>query len=427
MRPACTSLSFTGSELSSNYDWPGMQESVDVAIIGAGQAGLATSWYLKQAGVDHVVLEAGRVAETWRSRRWDSFCLVTPNWTVQLPGAPYAGPDPDGYMSRDELVQHFEGWAGAFDAPIRQGCNVTSLDPENGGFRLETGAGELRARRVVVASGGYQRAFMPPGTRDFPPGVTQLLAEEYRNPAALPPGAVLIVGSGQTGCQLAEELHEAGRKVILACGRSPWAPRRMGGHDLMWWMIESGFWSRTLADLPSPAARLFSNPLATGHDGGHDLDLRSLHHKGVELVDRYVGADDGRVHFGADLSGTIEAGDGMAAYFKRWVDALCEKRGLPLPWQLPAPARIESRTELDLAREGIGTVIWTTGFRPDYGWVHLAVFDEMGYPVQVDGRSAVKGLYFMGVHFQRKAQSAVLYGVGEDAQLVAQHIVENRS
>jgi putative flavoprotein involved in K+ transport len=404
-----------------------MQESVDVAIIGAGQAGLATSWYLKQAGVDHVVLEAKRVAETWRSRRWDSFCLVTPNWTVQLPGARYAGTDPDGFMNRDELVQQFERWASAFDAPIRQGCNVTSLDPENGGFSLQTGAGELRARRVVVASGGYQRAFMPPGTRDFPHGVTQLLAEEYRNPAALPPGAVLIIGSGQTGCQLAEELHEAGRKVILACGRCPWAPRRMGGHDLMWWMIESGFWSRTLADLPSPAARLFSNPLATGHGGGHDLDLRSLHDKGVELVDRYVGADDGKVHFAADLSGTIVAGDGMAAYFKKWVDALCERRGLSPPWQLPAPARIESRIELDLAREGIGTVIWTTGFRPDYGWVHLAVFDEMGYPVQVDGRSAVKGLYFMGVHFQRKAQSAVLYGVGEDAQLVAQHIVENRS
>jgi len=329
MRPACTSLSFTGSELSSNYDWPGMLDSVDVAIIGAGQAGLATSWYLKQAGVDHVVLEAKRVAETWRSRRWDSFCLVTPNWTVQLPGAPYAGPDPDGFMNRDELVQHFERWARAFDAPVRQGCAVTSLDPETGGFTLQTGAGELRARRVVVASGGYQRAFMPPGTRDFPPGVTQLLAEEYRNPAELPPGAVLIVGSGQTGCQLAEELHETGRKVILSCGRCPWAPRRMGGRDLMWWMVESGFWSRTLADLPSLAARLFSNPLATGHDGGHDLHLRTLHDKGVELVDRYVGAGDGRVHFAADLSGTIQAGDGMAAYFKKWVDALCESSAFP--------------------------------------------------------------------------------------------------
>jgi putative flavoprotein involved in K+ transport len=268
---------------------------------------------------------------------------------------------------------------------------------------------------------------MPPGTRDFPPAVTQLLAEEYRNPALLPPGAVLIVGSGQTGCQLAEELHEAGRRVILACGRCLWAPRRMGGRDLVWWIVESGFWNRTLADLPLPAARLLGNPQASGHGGGHDLHYRTLHEMGVELVDRFLGASDGKAYFGGDLSGTVQAGDGLSAVFKKWVDALCEKRGLSIPWDLPAPLRIDGRTEIDIAREGIGTVIWTAGFRPDYGWVHLPVFDEMGFPVQVGGRSAVKALYFMGVHFQRKAQSATLYGAGEDAEIVAQHIIENRS
>ena len=400
---------------------------MDVAIIGGGQAGIATSWYLSQAGVEHVVLEAGRVAETWRSRRWDSFCLVTPNWSVRLPGAPYRGPDPDGYMDRAELVRHFERWAGGFHAPVREGAGVTALDADDGSFALTTNGGKVMARRVVVASGGYQRAHLPPGTRDFPPHVRRLLAEEYRNPAALPDGAVLIVGSGQTGCQLAEELHAAGRKVILACGRCSWAPRRFGDHDLVWWIAESGFWGRTLADLPSPAARLLGNPQATGHGGGRDLHYRTLHESGVELVDRFVGASDGKVFFGTDLSATIAAGDGLAATFKKWVDALCEKRGLAIPWELPAPLRLEGRTELDLDREGIGTVIWTAGFRPDYGWVHLPVFDEMGFPVQVDGRSSVEGLYFMGVHFQRKAQSAVLYGVGEDAEIVAQHIIESRS
>ena len=367
------------------------------------------------------------MAETWRTRRWDSFCLVTPNWTVQLPGAPYAGGDPDGFMKGSELVDHLERWARGFDAPVRERCAVTSLDAGTSGFELGTHEGAFEARTVVVASGGYQRAFVPPGTRDFQAGVTQLLAEEYRNPAALPPGGVLIVGSGQTGCQLAEELHQAGRKVVLACGRCLWAPRRMGGHDLVWWILESGFWNRTLADLPSPAARLLGNPQASGHGGGHDLHYRTLHAMGVELVDRYRGAADGKVYFGDDLTGTVRAGDGLSLVFKKWVDALCEKRGLSLPWEMPPPMEVESRTEIDLAREGIGTVIWTAGFRPDYGWVHLPVFDDMGFPVQVDGRSAVSGLYFMGVHFQRKARSAVLYGVGEDAEIVARHIVENRS
>ena len=403
-----------------------MTVKVNVAVVGAGQAGLATSYHLTQAGVDHVVLEAGRVAETWRSRRWDSFCLVTPNWSVRLPGAEYEGPDPDGYMDRDELVDHFQRWSDGFKAPVKEGCAVTSLDRDGDGFTLRTALGDVIARTVVVATGGYQRAHLPRGARDMPAGLTQLLAEEYNNPTELAEGAVLIVGSGQTGCQLAEELHADGRKVILACGRAPWAPRRFGGHDLVWWIIESGFWNRTLQDLPSPAARLLSNPLATGHGGGRDMHLRTLHAAGIELIGHFAGATEGTAHFDPDLNALVDAGDGMAAVFKKWVDALCEKRGLDVPWELPPPLRKEARTEINLEREGVTTVIWTTGYRPDYGWVHFPVFDDMGFPVQTDGRSAVDGLYFMGVHFQRKGQSAVLYGVGEDAEVVVQSIAGNR-
>ncbi len=404
-----------------------MTEQVEVAIVGAGQAGLATSWYLTQAGVEHVVLEAGTVAETWRSRRWNSFRLVTPNWSVQLPGAGYAGPDPDGFMVRDELVAHIASWAQGFAAPVREGCAVGALDVAERGFELQTSSGVVRARRVVVASGGYQRAHVPAGARGFPPNVLDLLAEDYRNPDGVPPGAVLIIGSGQTGCQLAEELREAGRRVIVSCGRCQWAPRRMGGHDLVWWLVETGWWDRTPADLPSPAARFFGNPQATGHHGGRDLNYRTLHAAGIEMVDRFTGTEDGIVHFGGDLTATIAAGDAMSAGFHKRVGAFCEKHGLDPVWEMPPPLRLESPTEIDLAREGIGTVIWTAGYRPDYGWVHVPVFDEMGFPVQVDGRCAVDGLYFMGVHFQRRARSAVLYGVGEDAEMVAQHIVESRS
>ena len=402
------------------------RKEVEVAIVGAGQAGLATSWYLTQAGVEHVVLEAGRVAETWRSRRWDSFCLVTPNWSVKLPGAPYAGPDPDGYMHRDELVGHFQDWADSFDAPVKEGCAVTSLDADDGGFALTTETGVINARTVVVASGGYQKPYLPHGANDITSGVTQLLAEDYRNPESLAPGAVLIIGSGQTGHQLAEELHEAGRRVILACGSCSWAPRYFGGHDLVWWVIESGFWNRTLADLPSRAARLLGNVLATGHGRPHDMHYRTLHAMGVELAGRFVGAVDGTVRFDPDLSAIIQKADALAAVFKKYVDALCVKRGLEVPWELPPPLQIRSRSEIDLAREGVTTVIWTTGYRPAYDWVHLPVFDDMGFPAQTDGRSPVAGLYFMGVHFQRKAQSAVLYGVGEDAEIVANQIIENR-
>ncbi len=403
-----------------------MTWDIDVAIIGAGQAGLATSWYLNQAGVDHVIHEAGRVAETWRSRRWDSFCLVTPNWSVALPGAKYAGPDPDGFMNLQELTDYFQRWADSFHAPVRQNCSVTRLEADGEKFLLTTAAGNVRARSVVVATGGYQRAHLPVNAHQIPKSVTQILAEEYDNPDSIGPGAVLIIGSGQTGCQLAEELHEAGRKVFLSCGRCAWAPRRMGGHDLVWWAVETGWWDRTLNDLPSRAARLGGNVLSTGHGGGHDLHYRTLHALGVELVGRYAGAEDGRVNFAGDLAQSIDGADALAAAFKKRVDALCEERGLANPWEMPPPMQVDPRTELDVAREGISTVIWTSGYRPDYDWVHFPVFDDMGFPIQMDGQSSVPGLYFMGVHFQRKAQSAVLYGVGEDAELVAQHIVENR-
>ena len=399
----------------------------NVAIIGAGQAGLATSYHLKQLGVDHIVLEAGRVAETWRSRRWDSFCLVTPNWSVRLPGGEYDGPEPDGFMNKSQLIDHFQGWADSFQAPVRETCAVTALDADGDGFALATSAGKIRARSVVVATGGYQRPHRPANADQIPDEVDQLLAEEYSCPDALEPGAVLIVGSGQTGCQIAEELHATGRKVFLSCGRAPWAPRRMGGRDLVWWIIETGWWQRKLTDLPSPAGRLLSNPLATGHGGGHDLHLRTLHELGVELLGRYSGAEGSKVHFGDDLVELITAGDTLSGVFKKRVDALAEQRGMPPPWQMLPVPEFRSRTEVDLAREGVKTVIWTTGFRPGYDWVRFPVFDDMGFPVQEEGRSSVPGLYFMGVHFQRKGQSAVLYGVGEDAQVVAEHIKENRA
>jgi putative flavoprotein involved in K+ transport len=405
-----------------------MKSSVDVAIIGGGQAGLATSWNLTQAKVDHVVLESGLVAETWRSRRWDSFCLVTPNWTVQLPGAKYGGPDPDGFMSLAELVDHFQSYASSFDAPVEENSAVTKLEADDGGFLLTLASGKIKARSVVVATGAYQRPHRPAGAESISGGVVQLFAEEYSNPAALPPGAVLVVGSGQTGCQLAEEIHQSGRRVFLACGRCVWVPRRLQDHDILWWMVESGYMDRTPDKLPSPMARLLGNPQATGHDGGRDLNFRVLHEMGVELLGRYIGAEGSRLHFVDDLAASVDFGDARLTDFLKFVEASCAAKGTTAPtYEMPEPLRIESRTELDLAKDGIGTVIWTSGYRPDYGWVNIPVFDGMGFPVQVDGCTTVPGLYFMGVHWMRKNKSSILYGVGEDAEVVARQIAEARS
>ena len=405
-----------------------MERSVNVAIIGGGQAGLATSWYLTQAKVDHVVLESGRVAETWRSRRWDSFCLVTPNQFIHLPGAKYDGPDPDGFMPLAEIVDYFQSWADSFDAPVERNSPVTKLEADAGGFLLTLASGTIKARTVVVATGAYQRAYRPAGAESLPRDVVQLLAEEFTNPAALPPGAVLVVGSGQTGCQLAEELHESGRKVFLACGRCFWVPRRMEGHDAVWWMADSGFMDRTPDKLPSPEARLLGNPQATGHDGGRDLNYRVLHDQGVELLGRYAGAEGSKLHFGDDLAASVDFGDARLIDFLKFIEASCAAKGTIAPrYEMPPPLRIKTRTELDIARDRIGAVIWTSGYRPDYGWVKFPVFDGMGFPQQVDGRSTVPGLYFMGVHWMRKNKSPILYGVGEDAEVVARQIVESRS
>lgn len=401
-----------------------MHERVDVVVIGAGQAGLAVSHQLTQAGLDHVVLERDRVAASWRGR-WDSFCLVTPNWSIALPGGAYDGDDPDGYLARDELVAYFERYAASFGAPVREGVDVTSLTVHAAGdLLLRTPDGELRARSVVLSTGAYQRPHRPPAAATLPRDLPQIDAEGYHNPGALPPGDVLVVGSGQTGCQIAEELREAGREVFLSCGRAPWGPRRLGGRDLVWWAVETGFLDQTPSDLPSPAARFVANFQATGRDGGHDLHLRTLRAAGVTLLGHFQGAEGGRARFAADLAETVGWGDDRYRELRDEILALAHERGLPRP-DLPEPEPFDPRAPEELALADLGAVVFAGGFRPDYGsWVEIpGAFDEMGFPVHVEGASTVAdGLYFVGVHFLRRRKSSLLYGVGEDAAIVADQI-----
>ena len=394
-----------------------------VVVVGAGQAGLAISRELTKAGVEHVVLERGRVGETWRGR-WDSFCVVTPNWSIRLPDGHYDGTDPDGFMPRDEIVAWLERYAASSHAPVREHVEVQSLESVRDGFALVTSDGVMNAKAVVLATGAYQRPYRPAAAETLPPDLFQIDVEGYRNEGGLPRGRVLVVGSGQSGCQIAEELHQAGRDVVLACGRAPWLPRRWGGRDLTWWAQETGFLDVTVESLPDPSARLFANLLATGHGGGHDLHLRTLQAEGVVLAGHLLGAANGRLQFADDLAESVAWGDERYLQFRELVRNLVAERGLddpglgdPEPFAAAAPESLDS--------SDFGAVIFTGGFRPDYrSWLPWRdAFDEHGFPIHRDGASTViPGLYFVGVHFLRKRKSALLIGVAEDAAMVAGQI-----
>jgi cation diffusion facilitator CzcD-associated flavoprotein CzcO len=402
-------------------------EQVEALVIGGGQAGLAASHELTRHGVGHVVLERGEIGQAWRER-WDSFCLVTPNWSVQLPGGAYDGSDPDGYMPRDEIVAFLEGYASRSRLPVRAGVAVRSLETTSaGGFVARTSAGDLGARRVVVATGAYQRAHRPAGAETIPADLLQLDLRDYHAASALPFGRVLIVGSGQSGCQLAEELNEAGRDVVLACGKAPWAPRLVGGRDMYWWAVESGFLDGTSASLPSPNARLGANVLATGHGKRHDLHLRTLRALGVTLVGHFLGADGEGARFAPDLAESVAWGDARYAELRNLFWKTAEERGLPRP-HLPDPKPFDDVAPELIDLDGFGAVIFAGGFRPDYrSWLAWpAAFDELGFPIQTDGSSTiVDGLHFVGVPFMRTRKSPLLFGVGEDASVVARTIAED--
>jgi putative flavoprotein involved in K+ transport len=400
-------------------------ERVDVLVIGGGSAGLSVGHELASRGIDHLVLERGRIGQAWRGR-WDSFCLVTPNWTMRLPGGEYDGDDPDGYLPRDEIVAHLERYAATSSAPVREGVEVRTLDrdADGAGFVARTSSGDVRAARVVLATGAYQRAHRPPGASALPADILAIDVEAYRNPDALPPGRILIVGSGQSGCQLAEELHEAGRDVVLSCGRAPWVPRRIDGMDVVWWGQVTGFLDQSVSDLRTPEARLYSNILATGHGGGHDLHLRTLRALGVTLVGHFRGVDGRTALFAPDLSATVAWGDDRYREFAGLVATAAERLDRTRP-ELPDPPAFDGNAPDRVSLDGFGAVLFSGGFRPDYAsWLPWPeAFDEQGFPRQVDGASTVvDGLYFVGVHFLRTRKSSILLGVGEDAAVVAGRI-----
>jgi len=401
-------------------------ETIDTLVIGAGQAGLAMSWSLRQAGCAHLVFERARVGERWRAERWDSLAFQFPNWSVELPGMALGAASADGFAARDEVVAFLEAYARRIDAPLREGVAVRRLIAEaGGGLVAETDAGAIRAKNVVVATGPYQRAVVPAAAAGLD-GVRQLHARDYRNPALLPAGGVLVVGSGASGCQIAEDLLRAGRRVWLSVGSHRRAPRRYRGFDFQHWEAVLGEWDRPVAQRPAGEPP----PLLTGVGGGRDMDIRELAEMGATLAGRLSDAGGGVARFEPDLAQTLARGDAFYDRYLAAIDAYAQAQGLDLPPPDPAPRRPDSPpgpTELDLATAGVACVIWATGYGLDLGWIEIeGAMSAEGGPIHRDGVSPVAGLYFLGLPWLSKRKSTLLSGVGEDAQRLAAHIAARR-
>jgi len=411
-----------------------MRQDIETLIIGGGQAGLATSYHLSQRGREHIILEqAAQAGNAWRNERWDSFVLLTPNWSFRLPGAEYQGDAPDDFMPRDEIVAAFEQYVERFHLPVRYQVRVTSVeqDAEGQGYRVTTANAVLQARNVVIATGLFQRPKMPSFGTALPKQILQLHSGQYRNPQALPPGAVLVVGSAQSGAQIAEELYQSGRRVYLSVGGAGRAPRRYRGKDVFEWLHISGFLDRAVEMLPSPGAKFAASPHVSGRDGGHSLNLHQFARDGVTLLGHLQGARDDTIWLARDLKESLAKADKAEADMVEMIDRYIAQSGLDAPPEKLPELRdgydAEEIKEPSLQSAGITTIIWATGYSFDFSLVKLPVFDGDGYPIQRRGVTEHPGLFFVGLPWLHKQKSGLLFGVGEDADFIASAIAARES
>jgi putative flavoprotein involved in K+ transport len=408
-----------------------LAEHHTVVVVGAGQAGLSLSRHLTDRGVDHVLLERDRTAHEWLDGRWDAFTLVTPNFQCRLPGWSYTGEfggtDPDGFMPRDEVHRFVTEYARSFGAPVREGVEVASLrqDGEHR-FTLETSAGPFSAEHVVVATGGYHTPVVPPAAERLPRDVTQLHSSAYRGPEQLPAGAVLVVGSGQSGAQIAEDLHLAGRRVHLAVGNAPRCARRYRGRDCIAWLEEMGTYDVTATEVPGgAAAQEKTNHYMTGRDGGRDIDLRAFALEGMGLHGRLVDVRDGVARFTPTLAAALDHADAVAESIKDGIDRWIAGQGIHAPVEdrySPVWRPEREETELDLAAAGVTSVVWSVGYRADHRWIEVGVFDGRGRPRQTRGVTGTPGLFFLGLPWMHTWGSGRFAGVARDAEFLADRI-----
>ena len=408
-----------------------MTNHYPVVIVGGGQAGLSISYCLKERGLDHIIFEKNQIANAWRSQRWDSFCLVTPNWQCQLPGYPYKGNEPEGFIKKDEIVAYIENYARSFNPPIQEGVEVLNLRRgDRGIFEVTTSIGDYTADQVVVAAGAYHQPKIPKISERLPEHILQVHSSKYKNPESLPEGAVLVIGTGQSGCQIAEDLHLAGRKVHLCVGSAPRSPRRYRGKDAVEWLDLMGYYELSIDQHPQKEkVRSKANHYLTGRDGGREIDLRRFALEGMQLHGRLKNIASNKLEFFNDLKQNLDGADAVSESIKKTIDNFIAKNNLDAPIEPPYQPVWQPEMDipdLDLAEANITTVIWCTGFQSDFSWIEIPVFDGKGYPGHDRGVTEVKGLYFLGLPWLYTWGSGRFSGVAKDATYLADYIMARR-
>ena len=405
-----------------------MKRHFNVVIIGGGQSGLSMSYLLKEKGVDHVIFEKKKIADSWRSFRWDTFCLVTPNWQCNLPGYSYSGNDPYGFMVKDEIVEFLEGYASSFNPPVIEGIEVLNVSKNNGDewFVINSSGGAYFAKQVVVCIGNYHSAPMPKIAEKFPANIKHVHSAHYKNPGELPAGEVLVVGTGQSGSQIAEDLHLAGRQVHLCVGNAPRCARLYRGKDVVEWLDKMKYYDLPVDKHPEGEnVREKTNHYVTGRDGGREIDLRKFALEGMKMYGPLNGANETILQFSPQLKENLDNADKVSENIKKKIDKYIAENGIDAPVEppyIPAWEPASETVELALAHTNITSVVWCIGFGHDFSWLKFPVLTERGFPLHNRGITQTEGLYFLGLTWQNTWGSARFSGVARDAEYLLEYI-----
>ena len=410
-----------------------MQESaqtIKVVVVGGGQAGLSASYFLSKSGIEHVVLERSQRFHSWKNDRWDSFCLVTPNWQCRLPEWPYTGHDPTGYMVKDDIVDYLEGFANSFEPPIQEGVRVTDVERfPDGKISITTNKSRWLADFVILATGSYDLQVKPDFSKNLNPDIVQISSKSYKRPSDIPDGTCLVIGTGQSGVQMMEDLWMEGRDVRLSVGSAPRSPRVYRGRDATDWLYEIGEYSKTIEEQADPRhTEAKTNHYLSGRDGGHEIDLRDFALKGLKLYGTVSHIQNDHIFFKSDLEENLDQADESYLKICRMIDDYIETDGIDAP-DIPVftkkwkPAK--ETPSLNMTTEGITSILWCTGFKPDYSWLKIDCLDERGRPIHKRGITSQSGVYFLGLNWLNTWGSGRFLSVADDAEFLVDNIKNN--